>query len=95
MRISVTQRGDPYENALAERVNGILKTEWINWEEFESFSHAQTRIEEIISLYNTRRLHRSHQFETPQQVHQRGKRKAKKVLKKSSANAFRTMFVNS
>ena len=32
IRISMTEKGDPYENAVAERVNGILKSEWIDEE---------------------------------------------------------------
>lgn len=51
MRVSVTQKGDPYENAPAERVNG----EWINGEEYEHFERAQKRIAQIILLYNSRR----------------------------------------
>jgi len=29
IKISITENGDPYENAIAERVNGILETEWL------------------------------------------------------------------
>jgi transposase InsO family protein len=29
VRISMTENGDPWENAIAERINGILKTEWL------------------------------------------------------------------
>ena len=41
IRISMTEKGDPYENAVAERVNGILKSEWIDEECFESFQAAK------------------------------------------------------
>ena len=37
----MTEKGDPYENAVAERVNGILKSEWIDEECFESFQAAK------------------------------------------------------
>jgi transposase InsO family protein len=42
IRISMTENGDPYENALAERVNGILKDEWLCMEKFNSFEQAKT-----------------------------------------------------
>ena len=68
MRVSVTQNGDPYENALAERINGILKTEWINQETFLNLEHAKERIEQIVKLYNTRRLHSAHSYKTPEEI---------------------------
>lgn len=39
--ISMTESGDPLENAIAERVNGILKTEWIDRRHFKSWDDAQ------------------------------------------------------
>ena len=66
----MTENGDPYENALAERVNGILKDEWLNQEKFYTFEHAKERIGQIISIYNNLRPHLSCQMRTPQQVHQ-------------------------
>jgi len=71
MKVSVTQKGDPYENALAERVNGILKAEWINEETYETFDIAKNRISQIIEIYNTRRLHSSIKYKTPQEVHKK------------------------
>lgn len=50
IRISMTEKGDPYENAVAERVNGILKSEWIDEECFESFQAAKERIDQIVIL---------------------------------------------
>lgn len=69
MLISMTQNGDPYENAIAERVNGILKSEWIYNERFCDFNHANTRIAEIISIYNSSRPHLSCDMLTPDQAH--------------------------
>ena len=40
IRINMTEKGDLYEKAVAERVNGILKSEWIDEECFESFQAA-------------------------------------------------------
>ena len=38
MLISMTQNGDPYENAIAERVNGVLKQEWIHNETIKALN---------------------------------------------------------
>ena len=51
--ISMTENGDPLENAIAERVNGILKTEWIYDTHFDTFADAQSYVKRIITLYNT------------------------------------------
>ena len=65
IRISMTENGDPYENALAERVNGILKSEWIDLEQFDNFEQKNKRI--IINIYNTVRPHLSCDM-TPEQA---------------------------
>jgi hypothetical protein len=56
--ISMTQNGDPYENAIAERVNGILKTELIS-AYYETVEHAALHIGRCITIYNYRRRHSS------------------------------------
>jgi len=70
--ISMTESGDPLENAIAERVNGILKTEWIDRKHFGSWDDAQAYVEKIINLYNSERPHQSLNFMTPQLVHSSG-----------------------
>jgi len=67
--ISMTEEHHCAENALAERVNGILKQEYFLSREFKSFKHAHEAVQEAIHLYNTRRLHRSLQFRTPEEAH--------------------------
>ena len=57
--ISMTDNGDPYENAVAERVNGILKTEWLYHMRLSSPKQARETIDRIIHLYNTVRPHQS------------------------------------
>jgi len=69
IRISMTENGDPYENALAERVNGILKDEWLCMEKFNSFEQAKERIEQIIKIYNELRPHLSCNMKTPAKKH--------------------------
>ena len=68
IRISMTENGDPYENALAERVNGILKSEWIDHEQYDNFEQANHRICQIINIYNTARPHMSCDMLTPEQA---------------------------
>ncbi len=71
IRISMTENGDPLENAIAERVNGILKMEWIYDQRFKNLSQAQGYIRQIIGIYNSERPHASIEMLTPDQAHQR------------------------
>lgn len=57
--ISMTDRGDPYENAVAERVNGILKTEWLYHMKLTSPEMARNVMDRVIHLYNNERPHES------------------------------------
>lgn len=67
---SMTEQYDPYENALAERMNGILKTEFLLENGFTTSKLAQFAIQEAIDTYNSRRPHLSLNMKTPEQVHQ-------------------------
>jgi putative transposase len=69
IQISMAAVGDCYENAQAERLNGILKQEyglggWISQKD-----HARKLTAQAVELYNTRRPHRALGLHTPQQVH--------------------------
>ena len=66
--ISMTQSGDPLENALAERVNGILKTELIS-SYYNTIDEASIRIARCITIYNYRRRHSSINYQIPNDVH--------------------------
>jgi transposase InsO family protein len=85
INISMTQNGDPYENAIAERVNGILKYEFLWIDGFKDHLQAIEIIKESIGIYNRDRPHLSCQMMTPEATHnqQKIKRKLwnKKVLK--------------
>ena len=63
--ISMTQSGDPLENSVAERVNGIIKNEWLMHEKIIDFGFASKRISEIINTYNNLRPHASLNYMTP------------------------------
>ena len=67
--ISMTENGDPYENAIAERVNGILKTDFNLYSSTEGFKATKERIARNINAYNTIRPHLSVDLLTPEQAH--------------------------
>jgi putative transposase len=68
--ISMTENGDPYENALAERMNGIIKNEFNLYESSLSFESTYEKIRASIKAYNEMRPHSSCDMLTPQQAHQ-------------------------
>lgn len=70
LRMSMTETNHCAENALAERVNGILKQEFWLDREFDRRQQARQTTEQSIYLYNTRRPHSSLDLATPEQVHQ-------------------------
>jgi transposase InsO family protein len=69
IKISMTENGDPYENAIAERVNGILKTEWLYDMDLHGYTDALAAVTQVIKIYNTERLHSSIEMLTPDQAH--------------------------
>ena len=75
---SMTEVYDPYENAIAERVNGILKDEFDIGEGFVNLQQASKEIKYAIETYNTFRPHFSCQMLTPQQAHNFGSYTLKK-----------------
>jgi len=68
-QISMTENGDPLENAIAERVNGILKTEWIYDLKLKTKQEAKEEVYKIINTYNNNRPHCSLDMLTPEQAH--------------------------
>jgi len=67
--ISMTQKGDPYENAIAERVNGILKTEFSLHYSSVGYNQTKNKIAKSIDAYNNERPHASCDYLTPEQAH--------------------------
>ncbi|MCS6824681.1 MAG: IS3 family transposase, partial [Cytophagaceae bacterium] len=82
IKISMTEHGDPLENAIAERVNGILKTELLE-EHYHSFAQAQEAVAVAISTYNHLRPHSSIGNLTPFEAHSLNSGKAPKRLWKN------------
>ena len=69
-RMSMGEAGNCYDNATAERVNGILKDEYGLDEHFKEEQHALRTVREAIFLYNEQRPHWSLGLKTPSQVHE-------------------------
>jgi transposase InsO family protein len=69
-RISMTENGDPLENAIAERVNGILKDELLE-QQYSSFKEAREAIDTAVNIYNHLRPHSSVDNLTPAEAHTR------------------------
>jgi len=67
--ISMTENGDPYENAVAERVNGILKEDFNLCQKFDSRKNALAVIAKSIRAYNELRPHMSCNYLTPSEAH--------------------------
>lgn len=67
IRISMSEKGNPYENAVAERVNGILKEEFMLGQTFRTMSDARKAVKEAIESYNELRPHMSIDYMTPNQ----------------------------
>jgi putative transposase len=86
VEISMTNKGDPYENAIAERVNGILKTDFNLSRIFDNREDALIAVSKGIHAYNNLRPHMSCNYLTPVEAHQKTgllnkKWKPKKYLK--------------
>lgn len=69
VNISMTEQNHCYENAKAERVNGILKDEFLLDSTFADYKLAQTAVKQAIKTYNELRPHWSLNLQTPEQVH--------------------------
>jgi putative transposase len=69
LSLSMTERDHCAENALAERMNGILKTEYGLGGEFKTKASAHLAVDQAVHLYNTRRPHTALGYRTPHAVH--------------------------
>jgi putative transposase len=69
VQISMTENGDPLENAIAERINGILKGEYLKHYEISNLENAKAQLHHAVKLYNEQRPHFSIGLLTPELVH--------------------------
>ncbi|WP_338407771.1 IS3 family transposase [uncultured Flavobacterium sp.] len=70
---SMTQNSDPYENAVAERINGILKQEFYIDKYNKELPIMKKIIKETVAIYNEKRPHLSNHMLTPNQMHEQSK----------------------
>ena len=86
IKASMTEKYDPYENAVAERVNGILKQEF-NIAKYEmNLKIKKQIIREAIKIYNQERPHLSNHMLTPNQMHKQSKIEMKTYKSKKLNN---------
>ncbi len=83
--LSTTQHYDPYENAIAERINGILKYEFGLINTIKNIDIAQKMIQQAVKIYNNERLHWSLDLKTPQEVHLDYDKQSYKSYKRKTA----------
>lgn len=69
MILSTTQNSDPYENAVAERINGILKYEFGLIRTIPNLDVAKKMVKQAVDTYNNQRLHYSLNLNTPAHAH--------------------------
>jgi transposase InsO family protein len=67
--ISMTTKHDPYENAVAERINGTLKNEFDLGDRLQDQKSAERELKKAIWIYNNLRPHESWNFLTPRETH--------------------------
>jgi putative transposase len=86
---SMTHNSDPYENAVADRINGILKQEFYIDKYNKDLSIMKQIIKETVDIYNEKRPHLFNRMLTPNQMHQQ-----KKLIMKTykTKNSIKNVF---
>lgn len=89
IKCSMTESYDPYANAIAERINGILKQEFLAFSKTDDFTSLKQIIKQSIHIYNSKRPHYSCDYNTPNFMHQQKRIKIKSYKsKKHSKNVL-------
>jgi transposase InsO family protein len=81
---SMTETYDPYANAVAERVNGIMKQEFLLEDYKVDLKTMQLLVDEAVKIYNSKRPHLSCHMNTPEKMHLQRKIKIKSYKKTES-----------
>lgn len=84
IKCSMTEKYDPYQNAVAERINGILKQEFIGDFKTKNFNLMKSLIEDSIKIYNRERPHFSNYMLTPQRMNQQSEIKIRTYKKQKT-----------
>ena len=89
IKCSMTQNSDPYENAVAERINGILKQEFFIDNLSQTLTITKSLVKNAIEIYNEKRPHYSNYMLTPNQMHKQNTIKMRTYKRKNtSKNVF-------
>ncbi len=89
----MTESYDPYANAIAERVNGILKAEFIGYSNNTDLKTMEKLVEENVDIYNAFRPHFSCFYKTPKQMYKQNKIKIKtNIPAKTSLLGYKYVF---
>ncbi len=91
---SMTESYDPYANAIAERVNGILKQEFIGYDRNIDLKVMSQLVENSVKIYNQIRPHYSCNYKTPQMMHQQSQLKIKTYKKKNPIECIQLDSIN-
>jgi transposase InsO family protein len=84
IQCSMTESYDPYQNAIAERINGILKQEFLINSQETDITTMKRIVKQSIDIYNAKRPHLSCNMLTPEQMHKQRDIKPKTYKKKIS-----------
>jgi len=87
---SMTQNSDPYENAVAERINGILKQEFMIDKYEQNVETMKVIVKKAVEICSQNRPHFSNYLLTPNQMHKQNKRKIRTYKRKNSSNKSAT-----
>jgi putative transposase len=85
IKCSMTNNGDPYENAVAERINGILKQEFMIDAYHQDTVIMKIIVKEAIDIYNSQRPHYSNYMLTPELMHNQDKIQMRTYKTKNSS----------
>ena len=86
IKSSMTEKYDPYENAIAERINGILKQEFNIAKNMKCIDLKKKLIKNAIDIYNNQRPHLSNYMLTPDKMHEQNRLKRKQYKSKNLSN---------
>ena len=90
---SMTESYDPYANAIAERINGVLKQEFLLEQYNVPLDVMKAIVKDVVDIYNNQRPHYSCGYLTPEQMHRQSERKIK-TYKKTTHNGACSIVCN-
>ncbi|WP_083253284.1 integrase core domain-containing protein [Flavivirga aquatica] len=80
----MTEQYDPYQNAIAERINGILKHEFLMNTDKVDINMMRKIVAQSIKIYNTKRPHLSCNLLTPEQMHKQNEIRPRSYKRKNT-----------